>query len=213
MIERRRVFLIEYQDQRLADKFSDLVRRTQQLEMEISSDDSTPLTEALARSYFKLLAYKDEYEVARLHVASGFSRKLKNQYGKHARLRFHLAPPLISRKKDARGRPLKREFGAWIIPLFGLLAKMRWLRGSRLDLFGRTAERRMERELIVEFERLADQLLSDLNAASVNSAVDIVRLYMDIRGFGPVKEQAAADVRKKVGDLLAAFSRHSRQAA
>jgi indolepyruvate ferredoxin oxidoreductase len=90
---------------------------------------------------------------------------------------------------------------------------MRWLRGSRLDLFGRTAERRMERELIVEFERLTDQLLSDLNATSVNSAVDIVRLYMDIRGFGPVKEQAAAEVRKKVGDLLAAFSRHSRQAA
>jgi indolepyruvate ferredoxin oxidoreductase len=213
VVSRRRSFLVDYQDQRLADKYVALVERVQQAENSLSSGDSLPLTDAVARSYFKLLAYKDEYEVARLHTESGFARNLAKKYGKSARLRFHLAPPLLNRKKDARGRPRKREFGAWVIPLFRALAKMRRLRGSKLDLFGWTAERRMERQLIVEFEQVVDKLLIDLRLNTASPATDIVRLYLGIRGYGPVKEQAVTEVRSKVEDALANLLSTSRQAA
>src|SRR5690606_31742049 len=104
-------------------------------------------TTAVARSYFKTLAYKDEYEVARLHTETGFLEKVRREYGDKARISFHLAPPILNAGVDARGRPRKRRFGPWMIPVFRLLASMRRFRGTRLDLFGRTAERHMERQL------------------------------------------------------------------
>jgi len=197
IVQRRADFLLDYQNQALADRYAALVELTRVAAQEVDANDE--LATAVARSYFKLLSYKDEYEVARLHTQTGFLEKVKRDFGAKAKLRFHLAPPLLSSKKDARGRPRKKEFGAWMIPAFRLLAGLRGLRGSKLDLFGYTAERRMERALIAEFEETVSKLLSALNKDNIDDAIAIVQLYMDIRGYGPVKEQAVKDVRDKIG--------------
>ncbi|RLA36702.1 MAG: pyruvate ferredoxin oxidoreductase [Gammaproteobacteria bacterium] len=198
MIQRRADFLCDYQDQALSDKYVALVDRVRLAEEAIIPGNKASLTEAVARGYFKTLAYKDEYEVARLYTESGFLDQLRKEYGDGASLRFNLAPPILNSGVDARGRPRKREFGAWIIPVFRLLAKLRKLRGTRFDLFGMTAERKMERALISEFESHVDQLLRSLTAANVDSATDIVKEYLEIRGYGPVKEAAAKDARNKI---------------
>jgi indolepyruvate ferredoxin oxidoreductase len=129
------------------------------------------------------------------------------------KISFHLAPPLLNGKKDARGRPLKRRFGPWIIPLFRLLAGMRRLRGTRLDLFGTSAERRMERALIGEFEQTVDSVLLSLHGNNIAAAAAIVDRYLDIRGYGPVKEQALHDVRKDVARRLTELASSGRIAA
>jgi indolepyruvate ferredoxin oxidoreductase len=193
VIARRAAFLVDYQNQALADRYTALVQRVR--DSEFSSDD---LVNAVARSYFKLLSYKDEYEVARLHTQTGFLDSVRWQYGDNVKIRFHLAPPILNRQKDARGRPRKREFGAWIVPVFRILAGMRGLRGSKLDLFGMTVERRMERRLIVEFEVLVDDILANLNDDTLEQARDNIAAYMDIRGYGPVKEQAVKDVHARL---------------
>jgi indolepyruvate ferredoxin oxidoreductase len=193
VISRRAEFLVSYQDQALADRYLALVQRVRDAEF---SDDS--LVEAVAKSYFKLLSYKDEYEVARLHTQTGFLDSVRRDFGNKAKLRFHMAPPGLSRKKDARGRPFKKEFGGWIVPVLRLLAGMRGLRGTRFDPFGYTAERRMERALIGEFEELVDKaLLGDDPDKTRQSRSDIV-MYQDIRGYGPVKEQAIKDVHGRL---------------
>jgi indolepyruvate ferredoxin oxidoreductase len=192
MIDHRAAFLVGYQDQALADRYTALLARVR----EVTRDSS--FAEAVARSYFKLLSYKDEYEVARLHTGTGFLDSVREAYGDNARVRFHLAPPLLSRGKDSRGRPLKKTFGGWLRFPMRLLASMRRLRGTPFDPFGRTAERRMERALIVEFENLVDELLPRLNDDNGAEAADLVGLYLDIRGYGPVKEQAVNDVRARI---------------
>ena len=199
IIKRRAEFLIDYQNRALADRFVNLVQRVRNATA--GNDD---LAEAVARSYFKLLSYKDEYEVARLHMQTGFLESVRKDFGSNAKVRFHLAPPLFNSQRDARGRPRKKEFGAWILPGFRLLAKMRRLRGTPLDLFGMTAERRMERELIAEFEAMIESRLPDLDEENVEQLRDDVALYNDIRGYGPVKEQAVEDVHAKLSVRLSA---------
>lgn len=171
------------------------------------------LTEAVTRSYFKTLCYKDEYEVARLHVDSGFLERVRQDFGDKARLRFNLAPPIMPAGVDARGRPRKREFGAWIVPLFRILAKLRGLRGTRFDIFGMTAERKMERALIIEFEQNVDAILQGLDVNNIEVAIDIVQEYLEIRGYGPVKEQAAAEVRARISSKLDQYCNVTEQAA
>jgi indolepyruvate ferredoxin oxidoreductase len=192
IISCRAGFLVEYQDQALADRYLRLVQRVR------DAGENDLLTAAVARSYFKLLSYKDEYEVARLHTKTGFLDRVRDEYGDKARVRFHLAPPLIARKKDTRGRPYKMEFGSWLILPMRLLARMRRLRGTKLDIFSLTADRRLERELIREFEDLVDQLLPKLTSETLDEAREVIGHYMDIRGYGPVKEQSAIDVRAKI---------------
>ena len=211
MIDRRRRFLIDYQDSALGDRYAELVQRVR--EAEAALDAGSRLTNATARAWFRLLAYKDEYEVARLHTDPAFLENLEADFGRNAKLRFHLAPPLLSRKRDARGRPLKREFGAWILPLFRLLAKLRRLRGTPLDVFGYTAERRMERQLIVEFEETIERLLAALGPDTLDPAVEVVEAFLEIRGFGPVKEEAAATARERIADLLSNLEQTEREAA
>ena len=196
VIRRRADFLVDYQDQALSDKYSALVERVRNAEDVL--DGQGDLTDAVARSYFKFLSYKDEYEVARLYTQTGFLEKVRRDFGDKAKLTFHLAPPVISRAKDARGRPRKKEFGGWMVPAFRLLAKMRGLRGTRLDLFALTADRRLERALIGEFEATIEKLLSALDKQNIGDAEAVVRMYMDIRGYGPVKAQAAVEVRGKI---------------
>jgi len=213
IIHRRADFLVDYQDQALSRRFTDLVERVRQTETAVGGGDKLPLTEASARSYFKTLAYKDEYEVARLHTATGFLEKVKRDFGDKARLRFHLAPPLLSRGIDARGRPRKREFGAWMIPAFKVLARLRRLRGTRFDLFGMTAERRMERALIGEFEKNVEILLQHLSLHNIDLAIEIVNEYLEIRGYGPVKEEAAEKARARIASKLTGYMQVTSQAA
>jgi indolepyruvate ferredoxin oxidoreductase len=192
IISRRADFLTGYQNQALADRYMALVQRVRDAE---HSDDA--LVEAVARSYFKLLAYKDEYEVARLHTQTDFLDSIRETYGKNARIHFHMAPPLLSRKKDGRGRPRKKEFGRGTISLLKLLARMRGLRGTPFDIFGLSQDRRTERALIKEFEQQVDELLPTLAADNVGRLQAIVASYMDIRGYGPVKDEAIEKTRSE----------------
>lgn len=213
MIERRRNFLTAYQDDALSARYAQLVENVRIAESAIRLDGKTDLTAAVARAYFSILAYKDEYEVARLHTRPDFLRRLRDEYGSKARIRFHLAPPILSAGTDSRGRPRKREFGAWIIPVFRLLAKLRVLRGTRLDLFGLTRERKMERALISEFESRAKHIIEKLTADNHGPALEIINEYLEIRGFGPVKENALAESRARIESKLSDLTQETRRAA
>jgi len=199
-ISRRRDFLVDYQNQALSDRYQQLLARVRATESRLTGNDE--LTWAVARSYFKLLSYKDEYEVARLHTRKEFLDSVRREFGNKAKLRFHLAPPLLNTGIDARGRPRKKEFGGWMLHVFRLIAPLRVLRGTPFDVLGLLAERRMERELIVEFEQLIDDLLPALREDRLQEARDIVALYMDIRGYGPVKAEAAELIRGQVAERL-----------
>jgi indolepyruvate ferredoxin oxidoreductase len=213
IICRRADFLVDYQDQALSDRFSGLVERVRRAENAVNGGERLALTEAVARSYFKTLACKDEYEVARLHTASGFLERVRKEFGNKAKLRFHLAPPILSRSVDLRGRPRKREFGAWMIPAFRLLAGLRRLRGTPFDLFGLSGERRLERALIDEYERNIEVLLEHLSLHNIDLAVEIVNEYLEIRGYGPVKAEAAENARKQIESKLAGYRQVTSQAA
>jgi indolepyruvate ferredoxin oxidoreductase len=209
--DRRARFLVEYQDEALSRRYRNLVDKARDAELETGGDGR--FAKAVAKSYFKLLSYKDEYEVARLHTRTGFIESLKRDWGTGARVRFHLAPPILGGKPDARGRPRKREFGAWMVPVLRLLASLRGLRGTRFDPFGMTAERRTERRLILEFENRVEELLGALNSENLNLATEIVGLYMDIRGYGPVKEEAVEDVRTRVANKINTLATMDQRAA
>ena len=213
IVERRAAFLSDYQDDLLSQKYTDLVTRVRVAETAAAGESSELLSRVVARAYFKTLAYKDEYEVARLHVSGNFLDELRTRYGSRAKIKFHLAPPLLSRGTDSRGRPRKREFGAWLIPVFRILARLKRVRGTPMDVFGYTAERRMERQLIVEFEQTLEKLLAALDQHNNEAAAAIVQRYLDIRGYGPVKEEAANEVRTDVAGRLAAFSVTEQKAA
>ncbi len=213
VIQRRGEFLIDYQNHALAEKCHQFVNRVRTAEEQLTTAGDLNLTEAAARAYFKLLAYKDEYEVARLHTSTGFLEKIKRDYGSKARVNFHLAPPLLTRSVDARGRPRKRQFGPWMKLAFRILARFRGLRGTRLDLFALTADRKLERAMIGEFEELMEQILSGLRADNLNEASEIVSLIMEIRGYGPVKEEAAEKVRGEISSRLGNFMQVTGKAA
>ncbi len=210
-IERRSEFLVGYQNDALANRYRDLVERVRTTEAAVSSGDA--LSRAAARVYFKLLSYKDEYEVARLHTRDDFLASIATEFGAKAKLRFHLAPPVLNGKRDARGRPVKKEFGAWMLPVFRLLAALRGLRGTAFDVFGYTSERRMERKLIEEFETNIEELLTVLSGANIDAVAELIGKYMDIRGYGPVKEESVHDVRKEIDAAKLALVADDRAAA
>ena len=162
------------------------------------------LTEAVARYLFKLMAYKDEYEVARLHADPAFLEKVAGMFEGDYRIRYHLAPPLLA-KRDAKGHLVKREFGSWLLPAFRLLAKLKVLRGSVFDVFGHTQERKNERALIGRYRKTIESLLPRLTAANLAQAVAIASIPEDIRGYGHIKEQSLKDAQDKEATLLAAF--------
>ncbi len=210
IIERRREFLVGYQDERLAERYTALVARVRAAEEEVSPG-STALGTAIARSYFKLLAYKDEYEVARLHTRTGFAEKVAEQFEGDYKFNYHMAPPLLSAGVDARGRPRKRAFGPWLTPALRMMARLKWLRGTPIDPFGFSGERRMERELIGEFENLVERLLNGLNEQRLGAAATIAAMPMEIRGFGPVKIDAARRVRTGIESALEQYEQPARR--
>jgi indolepyruvate ferredoxin oxidoreductase len=203
-IQRRVEFLTAYQNEAYARRYQALVERVRK-EEQAKAKGLTGLTEAVARYYFKLMAYKDEYEVARLYADPAFTQKLQAQFEGDYTLHFHLAPPLLA-KRNEQGELVKREYGPWMFSAFKLLAKLRFLRGSALDVFGYTEERRAERALIAEYEQTVDELLAKLAPDSHALAVQIARIPEEIRGFGHVKARHLEAAREKRAKLLAAFS-------
>ena len=200
VIARRVAFLTDYQNAAYARRYSDFVNRVREAE-HAKAPGSTDLAEAVARYAFKLMAYKDEYDVARLYTSGDFMRRVQQQFEGDFKLKFHLAPPLLS-KKDAHGRGVKREFGPWVFTAFKLLAKLRGLRGSALDVFGHTAERRMERQLIEDYFRTVDGLLPQLDRANAALAAEIASIPEHIRGYGHIKDEHVARARARETDLL-----------
>ena len=208
IVDFRRAFLIEYQDKAYADRYLRLLARVQRAEQKLyphRGNNELVLTAAAARSYFQLLAYKDEYEVARLYSNGEFERRVADKFEGDYRLRFHLAPPWFARRDAQTGIPRKREFGAWIMPLFRLLARGKGLRGGAFDVFGYSAERRMERELIEQFEDDIDSILAMLTDENFEVALELAALPQKIRGFGHVKQKSAADASNRRKALLRQF--------
>ncbi|MGI8561001.1 MAG: DUF6537 domain-containing protein, partial [Luteimonas sp.] len=197
-------FLTDYQNAAYARRYSQLVDKVRAAE-QAKAPGSTDLGEAVACYFFKLMAYKDEYEVARLYTSGDFKRKLQQQFEGDYTLRFHLAPPLLA-KKDADGRLLKREFGGWVMGAFGVLAKLRFLRGTPLDIFGHTVERRSERQLVGDYETTIRGLLDTLDGGNVDLAAEIASIPEQIRGYGHVKDAHLRKARQREAELLAEWN-------
>jgi len=201
LIARRERFLTDYQDAAYARRYRELVDRVRATE-QARVPGSTALTEAVARYAFKLMAYKDEYEVARLYTSGPFLRRLQQQFEGGYTLRFHLAPPLLA-DRDEQGRLVKREYGPWMLTAFRWLAKLKFLRGTAFDPFGRTAERRAERQLIDDYFATVGRLLARLDAGNLDLAVEIARIPEQIRGYGHVKEAHLQRALARQAELLA----------
>ena len=200
LVTRRVAFLTAYQDAAYAAQYSGFVEQVRQAEA--AKIGGTRLTEAVARYFYKLMAYKDEYEVARLYSDPAFMEKIRAQFDGDYQLKFYLAPPLFSRRND-KGELIKQQYGAWMMTAFGLLAKLKGLRGTAFDMFGRTAERRSERALIAEYRDTVAALLTRLSKDNLDTAVAIASIPEEIRGFGHVKERHLAAARAKRDRLLA----------
>ncbi|WP_111558602.1 indolepyruvate ferredoxin oxidoreductase family protein [Paracoccus sediminilitoris] len=183
--------LVGYQGKRLAKRFVKLVQAA-----------PAPMREVVAESYYKLLAYKDEYEVARLHLTT--AEQVAQKWDGDVRLSLHLAPPMLT-GKDANGRPKKREFGPWVLKAFKVLAAMKGLRGTPLDPFGYSAERRRERAMIREYERDMTEIFAAANDATMPIAVELAQLPMSVRGYGPVKDKAADLAAARRAELFRQF--------
>ncbi len=208
LIEHRAKFLTEYQNAALAERYREWVDRVRRAERGLRQD-STGLTESVARYYFKLLARKDEYEVARLFAQTGFLSETRGKFEGSARLRFYLSPPLIARTDSATGRPRKYALGGWVLPLFGVLARLKWLRGTPLDLFGYSRERRAERRLIVEYEALMSRIVEELDESRLALAVELAGLPERIRGYGPVKAASIERAKALESGLLRAWAAYT----
>ena len=200
LIARRADFLTAYQSAAYAARYRAIVAKVRDAESPLNSE---ALTEAVARALFKLMAYKDEYEVARLHMQSGFLDELKREFEDGFSVQYHLAPPFLPSERDARGRPRKRAFGQWIQMPLSMLARLKGLRGTPFDPFGHTAERRAERELITWYEGVIEQMFDRLDAAHLPDLIAIAKAPMEIRGYGPVKDTAIAKVKPETERLLA----------
>ncbi|MFS8373412.1 indolepyruvate ferredoxin oxidoreductase family protein [Xanthomonas campestris] len=200
-IARRVHFLTDYQDAAYAQQYRALVERVRTHEAQ-RAPGSTALSAAVARYAFKLMAYKDEYEVARLYTRGDFQRRVQQQFEGDYQLRFHLAPPLFA-KKDANGQPIKREYGPWMFSAFKLLARLKFLRGGKLDVFGYTAERRGERQLIADYLATVNTLLQRLDNDNVGLAAQIASIPEHIRGYGHVKDAHLREAKAREAALLA----------
>src|SRR5262249_20863538 len=193
--------LTDYQNRRLARRYNKLIAQVREAADKGGYGEALP--RAAAINYAKLLAYKDEYEVARLFTDGAFEKQLRDQFEGDFKFSFNLAPPILGGGKDALGRPKKRAFGSWMLPVFRTLAKSRFLRGTPLDIFGYSEDRKLERALIEEYKKDVDTALAHLSTVTHDTAVELLSLPDRIRGYGPVKEKAVADAKARYAQLAA----------
>jgi indolepyruvate ferredoxin oxidoreductase len=198
IVARRVAFLNAYQDAAYAESYRSFVAKVRSV--------SEPLALAVAKNLFKLMAYKDEYEVARLYADGSFAETVARQFKGDYRLTFHLAPPVLGKTDAFTGKPVKTSFGPWMMSLFRVLARLKRLRGTAFDPFGRTAERRMERQLIIDYRALVERLIARPGIAGSQAALELAALPETMRGFGHVKEANVAKARAREKELLAALS-------
>jgi indolepyruvate ferredoxin oxidoreductase len=198
LVARRVEFLTAYQNAAYAAQYSAFVEKVRAAEAPLGR---TSLAEAVARYLFKLMAYKDEYEVARLHTETGFLERIATQFEGDYKVNYHLAPPLLA-KRNEKGELVKRKYGPAMLLGFRLLARLRGLRGTALDVFGRTEERRTERALIGEYRACVEQLLAGLTPANHALAVEIASIPEQVKGFGHVKERNLAAARERWVGLM-----------
>ena len=212
VIERRVAHLTAYQDAAYAARYRALVERARAVEARIAPG-STALGEAVARNWHKLLAVKDEYEVARLYTETDFLERIQTQFEGDWKLVLHLAPPALAATDPRTGEPRKRAYGAWMLRAFKILARLRHLRGTRWDPFRWSEDRRSERALIADYEGLMDEVLGAVDDATLPTAVELARIPERIRGFGPVKARHLAHAKRREAELLAAFRARSAPSA
>ncbi|MBV8565078.1 MAG: indolepyruvate ferredoxin oxidoreductase family protein [Methylobacteriaceae bacterium] len=204
IVERRIRFLTAYQNQAYADRYKAAVGRVRAAET-AKVPGSSSLTEAVARYLFKLMAYKDEYEVARLYTDGTFAAQVAAAFEGDLRFEFHLAPPILGRQDRHTGLPKKMRFGPWMMRAFGFLAKLKGLRGTPLDIFGYSEDRRLERRLISDYEALIDELSADLSPTNCAVAVALASIPEKIRGYGYVKRRQLAAAKAEEAELLAQY--------
>ncbi len=203
IVKRRVDFLTAYQDEKYANRYQTLVDKAQRAESNLGQ--GRWLSKAVARNFFKLLAYKDEYEVARLFTQTGFFERLDKQFEGNYKIAFHLAPPLLTRPDPDSGITRKVRFGPWMRHAFHILAKFKGLRGTMFDPFGYTAERKMERRMIDDYEQTLATLLSSLRKDNYELAAEIAGLPEQVAGFGHVKQRNISKALRRREELLAQF--------
>jgi indolepyruvate ferredoxin oxidoreductase len=204
-VARRVEFLTQYQNAAYAARYRDLVAKAQSVEA-AKAPGKSGLAEAVARYLFKLMAYKDEYEVARLFTDGAFREQVKSAFdGDDLRFEFHLAPPLLARRDPTTGLPRKMSFGPWMMPAYKILARLKFLRGTWLDPFGRTVERRTERALVHDYEAMLDEVLGGLTPDNHHLAVGLANIPEKIRGFGHVKARHLTAAKADEAALLEQF--------
>ncbi|MDB5761208.1 MAG: indolepyruvate ferredoxin oxidoreductase family protein [Herminiimonas sp.] len=206
IVARRAAFLADYQNAGYARQYREFVEQVRAAESRLGeSVKSLRLTEAVARYLFKLMAYKDEYEVARLYANRAFADKIGGMFEGDYKIKFHLAPPLLARR-DANGHLIKQEFGPWMMKAFGVLARLKFLRGTALDIFGYTGERKTERALIGRYRQTISDLLPGLTMENLPQIVAVASIPEDIRGYGHIKERHLKAAEQKEAALLAVLN-------
>jgi indolepyruvate ferredoxin oxidoreductase len=203
-VERREAFLTAYQSKRYARRYRKWVDKMRAAEAAKAPGQSA-LAEAVARYLFKLMAYKDEYEVARLYSDTSFLDRVKSSFDGNLRFEFHLAPPLLAKIDPATGEPKKKSYGPWMLKAFGVLKKFKFLRGTALDIFGYNADRRTERQLIADYKALLETLMAELTPANHHVAVALASIPEKIRGYGPVKQRHLAAAKAEEANLREQF--------
>ncbi len=205
-VETRMAFLTDYQNAAYAQKYQALVETAAKAEERVSGKEG-PFTDAVARFYFKIMAYKDEYEVARLYSGQHFKNLLSQTFETPARLKIHLAPPLVARRDPQTNLPQTRAYGAWVLRLFRYLAPLRRLRGTPFDPFGYTHERRAERALITQYTEQIQRIAADLSPATLDVAIRVAELPDKIRGYGHIKAHSLSAAARENEGLMAEYER------
>jgi indolepyruvate ferredoxin oxidoreductase len=204
MIARRVADLTAYQNYRYAQRYERMVRRAREAEAKAAPGHSE-LTEAVARYYYKLLAYKDEYEVARLYTETDFVKRIDGMFEGDYKVVLNLAPPLWARRDKITGVPRKQEYGPRTLPLLKFLARLKFLRGTPLDPFAYSEDRKLDHALLARYERVLDEVLAKLTAENHPVAVELAALPEAIRGYGHIRRRHATHAAEREEELLAQF--------
>ncbi len=204
LIERRAEDLVAYQNDAYANVYKSLVENVREIESQ-GFNDQEVLTKAVAQHAYKLMAYKDEYEVARLYTNGEFLESLKAEFSDWRKMKFHLSPPLFARTDKVTGEPKKYKFGPWVFTAFKVLAKLKGLRGTVWDVFGYSLERKTERKLIHTYFDVCEEVMTNLKPENYDVAIDLLKFPEMIKGYGPIKERNVERALKKLEKDMKAF--------